>query len=192
MSKSDFRAAAAATRWNIQPFINGRYRPSTAVEHFDNINPATEVVMCRVPVGTAADVDHAVRVARQRFEDGSWSELPPVRRAEILVKLADLIVENSAELAMLDSLEMGKPIQAALYDATHFAPVLLRSWAGFADKLVGVSAPLVSGTLACNTFEPRGVVGAITPWNFPCVCSVYKFAPALAAGNTVVLKPSEL
>lgn len=187
-----WKESASAVRWNIHPFIDGRYRPSTSTEFFDNINPATEIVLCRVPVGNAADIDEAVRVARQRFDDGCWSELPPARRAEVLFRLANLIVAHKAELALLDTLEMGKPIQAALYDAERFAPMLLRSWAGFADKLVGASAPISGGTLSFNTYEPRGVVGAITPWNFPLVNAVYKFGPALAAGNTVVLKPSEL
>ena len=188
----NWEAAAAAVNWNVQPFINGRYRSSTSDESYDNINPATETALCRVPVGNAADIDGAVRVARQRFNEGCWSEWPPARRVEILLKLADLIVRHKAELALLDSLEMGKPIQAALYDAETYAPSLLRSWAGFADKLLGVSAPLNSGTLLLNTYEPRGVVGAITPWNFPSVNAVYKFGPALAAGNSVVLKPSEV
>ncbi len=187
-----WQEAARTIRWNVQPFIGGHYRGSTSTESFDNINPATEVTLCRIPVGNAADVDEAVRVARQSFESGSWSQLPPVRRAQILLKLADLIVDKKAELALLDCLEMGKPIQAALFDAEHFAPVRLRSWAGFADKLLGVSAPLSAGTLSINTYEPRGVVGAITPWNFPSVNAVFKFGPALAAGNSVVLKPSEL
>ncbi len=187
-----WQEAARTIRWNVQPFIGGHYRGSTSTESFDNINPATEVTLCRIPVGNAADVDEAVRVARQSFESGSWSQLPPVRRAQILLKLADLIVDKKAELALLDCLEMGKPIQAALFDAEHFAPMRLRSWAGFADKLLGVSAPLSPGTLSINTYEPRGVVGAITPWNFPSVNAVFKFGPALAAGNSVVLKPSEL
>ena len=121
-----------------------------------------------------------------------WSGLPPIRRAEVLFKLADLIVRHRSELALLDTLEMGKPITSALDDAERFAPLLLRSWAGFADKLSGLNAPMVGGALSVSVFEPRGVVGAITPWNFPCVNAIYKLGPALAAGNTVVLKPSEV
>ena len=188
----NWKAAAAQVRWNIQPFIDGRYRPSKSTDFFDNINPATEATLCRVPVGDSADIDEAVRVARQRFNEGCWSELPPVRRVDVLLKLADLIVQHKTEIALLDALEMGKPIRAAITDAETFAPLLIRSWAGFADKLLGASAPLVSGTLVFNNYEPRGVVGAITPWNFPAVNAVLKFGPALAAGNTVVLKPSEL
>jgi len=188
----NWKVAASAVRWNIQPFINGHYRASSSTDLFDTINPATEAPLCRVPVGSAADIDAAVRSARERFNDGCWSELPPVRRVEILLKLADLIVQHKAAIAVLDTLEMGKPIGAARMDAERFAPMLLRSWAGFADKVLGASAPLVGGTLSFNSYEPRGVVGAITPWNFPSVNAVLKFGPALAAGNTVVLKPSEI
>jgi acyl-CoA reductase-like NAD-dependent aldehyde dehydrogenase len=188
----NWKQLAAGVRWNIQPFINGRYRPSSSTERFDNINPATETTLCQVPAGSAEDVDEAVRVARQRFEDGSWSRLPAARRTEVLVKLADLMVKHKAELGLLDTLEMGKPIQASQYDAESFAAPLLRAWAGFATKLTGESAPLNGGTLSINTYEPRGVIGAITPWNFPSVNAVYKLGPALAAGNTIVIKPSEL
>jgi acyl-CoA reductase-like NAD-dependent aldehyde dehydrogenase len=145
-----------------------------------------------MPIGHSADIDKAVQAARERFEDGCWSNLTPERRAEALFKLADLILRHKEELALLDTLEMGKPITASVFDAGKFAPSLLRSWAGLADKLFGESAPLSSDALAFNTYEPKGVVGAIAPWNFPTVNAVIKFGPALAAGNTVVLKPSEL
>lgn len=187
-----WREAASRVRWNVQSFVDGRYRPSTSDEYVDNINPATEKSLCSIPAGGAGDIDEAVRVARRRFNDGCWSELPPVRRANILLKLADLLVQHKEELALLDSLEMGKPIQASIYDAEVIAPALLRSCAGFTDKLLGASAPLDSRLLSFNTYEPRGVIGAITPWNFPTANAVIKIAPALAAGNTIVLKPSEL
>ncbi len=183
--------AAGSVRWNVRPFVDGGYRESASPELVDNINPATETVLCQVPAGAPADIHEAVRVARQRFEQGCWSGLPPVRRAEVLQKLADLLVEHQAEIALLDSLEMGKPIRAAKTDVDD-AATLLRSWAGFADKLVGDTTPLSPGTLLFNTYQPRGVVGAITPWNFPVGNAIYKVGPALAAGNTVVLKPSEV
>lgn len=188
----NWKEAATVIQWNVQPFIDGRYRASTSTECVDNINPSTEKSLCRIPVGSTADVDAAVRAARRRFNDGCWSELPPVRRVEVLLKLADLIVRQKADFALLDTLEMGKPIQASLVDAESLAPAFLRTAAGFADKLLGVSAPLGSRTMLFNTYEPRGVVGAITPWNFPLANAVIKLAPALAAGNTIILKPSEL
>jgi acyl-CoA reductase-like NAD-dependent aldehyde dehydrogenase len=188
----NWKAAAAAASFEIRPFVAGEYRTSVSTEFFQNINPADETVIGEVPVGDFADVDAAVTAARRRFDDGCWSGLAPVRRAEILLELAELIAAHRAELALLDTLEMGKPITAALFDAETFAPRLLRSWAGFADKLLGSVAPVNTGTLKFNVYEPRGVVGAITPWNFPMVNAVFKLGPALAAGNTVVLKPSEL
>lgn len=188
----NWKSTAIDVRWNIQPLIEGRYRPSQSGETFDDINPSTEAPLCQVAVGSAADVDEAVRVARRRFEDGCWSELMPTQRCEILLKLAELIIRDKVQIALLDSLEMGKPVSAALYDAEQFAPTLLRAWAGFADKLLGQAVPIIGGNLQFTTFVPRGVVGAITPWNFPSVCAIYKIAPALAAGNTVVVKPSEL
>jgi acyl-CoA reductase-like NAD-dependent aldehyde dehydrogenase len=183
---------ARSIHWNIQPFIDGRYQGSSSKESFEHLNPATETPLYRHPGGSAADIEKAVHIARQRFNDGCWSELPAVRRGEILMRLADLIQANKAELALLDTLEMGKPIREALNDVEQMAPTLLRSWAGFANKLIGSAAPLDSKTIAMSIYEPRGVIGAITPWNFPCVSAVIKIGPALAAGNTVVLKPSEL
>jgi len=184
--------SAASIRWNIQPFIDGHYLASASTEQFNNINPATERTLCQVSIGDAADIDEAVRVARRRFDEGAWVDYPPQKRIEVLLKWANLIVKHKDEIALLDTLEMGKPIQAARYDAERLAPLYLRSAAGFADKLFGVTAPLQSETLSFNTYEPRGVVGAITPWNFPSVNAVMKLGPALAAGNTVVHKPSEL
>jgi acyl-CoA reductase-like NAD-dependent aldehyde dehydrogenase len=148
--------------------------------------------LCQSPRGDASDIDDAVGVARKRFNDGCWSELAPAKRIEVLLRLADLMVERREELALLDTLEMGKPIQFSLSDAGTFGPSVLRSCAGFADKLLGASTFAGSRTLSFNTYEPRGVVGAIVPWNFPVVNAVIKVAPALAVGNTMVLKPSEL
>lgn len=188
----NWKAAAAGVRWHVEPFVDGQYRRSRSEGVYQNINPATETPLCEPPTGSDADVDDAVRTARERFEDGCWSAKAPVQRAEVLITLAELISQHASELALLDSLEMGKPIRAAMYDVQQYGPMLLRSWAGFADKLVGESAPMSGSTIAFNTFEPRGVIGAITPWNFPAVNAIYKLGPALAAGNTVVLKPSEI
>jgi len=188
----NWASLASEIRWQISPFISGQYRPSRSAERFPNISPRTEEVLSAVSAGDETDVDDAVGAARRRFNDGSWSQLPAGRRADILMKLADLIAAHKEKLALLDTLEMGKPIQSALQEAGFLAPSLLRSWAGFADKLVGASAPMVGGSILFNVFEPKGVVGAITPWNFPTANAVYKFGPALAAGNAIVLKPSEL
>jgi acyl-CoA reductase-like NAD-dependent aldehyde dehydrogenase len=183
---------ASAVRWDIRPLIDGRRIDSKSDEVFEDINPATETPLCEVAVGGSEDVDAAVRIGRKRFAEGAWSQLQPGRRGDILCKLAELIVEHKEQIALLDTLEMGKPIRSALFDAEQWAAPLTRAWAGFADKLLGVSAPLINGNVAFNAFEPRGVVGAVTPWNFPSVNAVYKIVPALAAGNCVVVKPSEI
>jgi acyl-CoA reductase-like NAD-dependent aldehyde dehydrogenase len=179
-------------QWNVRPFINGKYQRSKSSDRFTHLNPATETILYDVPPGDADDIDRAVTIARHRFDDGCWSNLPASHRAEILLKLANLIVANASNLALLDALEMGKPIQISLNEVQHLAPLLLRSWAGFADKVEGATSSTSAAILSINIYEPRGVIGAITPWNFPCVNAIYKFGPALAAGNTVVLKPSEL
>lgn len=189
----NWQESANSLSWNIQPFIDGDYRPSSSTECVDNINPANETSLCRFAVGSAADVHEAVRIARVRFDDGCWSELSIERRAEILFKLANLVVRHKAELALLDTLEMGKPIRASLDDAEYAAPLRVHSWvAGLSDKLLGVTTPMSSRSVAFNMYEPRGVVGALTPWNFPLLNTLTKIVPALAAGNTVVLKPSEV
>src|SRR5262245_37433670 len=107
----DWRTAAAAVKWNIRPFIDGRYHDSTSEKRFENINPATETPLCEVAVGSDADVDDAVRAARRSFDDGRWSDLAPARRMAVLQRLAELIVEHRSRLALLDSLEIGKPIR---------------------------------------------------------------------------------
>lgn len=178
--------------WDIRPFIEGRLKSSSSTRRVENINPATELPLCMIPSGSVDDVNAAVEVARRRFIDRAWAAKPTHGRAEILRKLADLIVRDHAEIALLDTLEMGKPIAASIYDAKEFAPRMLRSCADVMDGLLGSSAPLRSGEMAFNSYVPRGVVAAIVPWNFPCVNAVIKLAPALAAGNSVVLKPSEV
>lgn len=188
----NWKARAANVRFNVQPFIDGRYCASTSSEVFESINPATETTLYTSSVGSAVDIEAAVRSARLRFNDGCWSELPPERRGEIISKFADLVVAHAAELALFDSLEMGKPIKSALLDAGMLAAKTLRSCAALATRLLGESAPLIGGNTSFSVYEPRGVVGAITPWNFPTVNAVYKCGPALAAGNSVVLKPSEI
>lgn len=190
--RMDWETKARAVKWNVHPFVGGTYRRSTSTKQFSHINPATEAPSYSAPVGSVDDIDVAVDVARRRFNDGCWSGLSISRRAEILGRLADLIETHQEELALLDSLEMGKPIQAALYDARQFAPSLLRNWARLAENLLGKSTPIRSQRMSFASFEPRGVIGAITPWNFPSVNAIFKLGPALAAGNTVVLKPSEL
>jgi acyl-CoA reductase-like NAD-dependent aldehyde dehydrogenase len=183
---------ADSITWNIRPFMDGAYISSTANEMIHNIDPATERVLGEFSAGGAQDIDRAVQVASKRVSDGSWSEVSIAQRAEVLRRFADLIVERKHEIALLDCLEVGKPITASVFDAEVLSANFIRSTANAAEKFFGGVAPVTATTLSFNTYEPRGVVGAIVPWNFPCYCAVLKLAPALAAGNCVVLKPSEL
>lgn len=183
---------AARISWKISPFIGGDYRESASTGVVENINPSDETVLTTFGAGDVADIDDAVVLARKRFSEGAWAGVQPEQRAEILLQFADLVLQNRDELALLDTVEMGMPISLALFQVEILAAKLMRSTAGFTDKLVGQSTPLSSTGLSINCYEPRGVVGAITPWNFPTSNVVFKLAPALAAGNSVVLKPSEL
>lgn len=188
----NWKSKAGELQWHIKPFIGGSYRAAKAERTFENINPATDKVLCNVSEGCAADIDDAVAVARKCFNDGTWSAIAASQRKAILLRFADLVVTHQHELALLDCLEVGKPISAALVDANSFAPHFIREAAELADKIQGSVATMSDSNIAFNMYEARGVIGAIVPWNFPMVNAAIKIAPALSVGNSVVLKPSEL
>ncbi len=188
---ADWTARARALPLEVRPLIDGRWIESRSDEHHPNINPATEETLIEVGAGSAHDVDLAVRSAQQAFRDGRWSRTSPQTRRDVLMRLHDLFVEHRDELALLDSLDVGKPIAQALSEV-EMACGYLRFAAEACDKLVDNVIPSHPELLALNVREPIGVVGAILPWNFPMVVVALKIAPALASGNCVVLKPSEL
>ncbi|WP_427162506.1 aldehyde dehydrogenase family protein [Aliinostoc sp. HNIBRCY26] len=170
--------------------INNEWVDSVSGRRFETINPATGEVICEVAEADAPDVDKAVKAARQAFNSGEWSKLSATRRGELLYKLADLIAENIDELARLETLDNGKPLRDSVEDL-ELAIACYRYYAGWADKVQGKTIP-ISGPYFCYTrHEPVGVVGQIIPWNFPLVMQAWKLAPALATGNTVVLKTAE-
>lgn len=171
-----------------RPFINGAHVDSVGDHSIDVFNPTTGKLFYRIPAGAAEDVNRAVNAAREAFV--LWSAMPPLSRKAILYTFAEIIATNAKTLNLLDALEMGKPISSPQSDALK-ASAELRFAAECIDKLFGevVSSDLKSHVLKMR--RPRGVVGAIVPWNFPTFNAVLKIAPALAAGNTVVLKPSE-
>jgi len=155
------------------------------------INPSNGQSYLSIPAGCDADVDRAVASARLAFEDGRWSELPTSVRKRTLHRLADLISDEAATLDAFDAGEMGKPIGEVLFNATA-AAALMRFYAEAVDKLTGDVYPGDRYAFVAQRRVPRGVVAAIVPWNFPTYIATLKVAPALAAGNCVVLKPSEL
>lgn len=187
----DWVAHAAQLDIRTQAFIDGTFVDAISGKTFDNINPATGELLARVAECDAADVDLAVAAGRRAFEDGRWSRMAPGNRKAILLKLADLIRANLAEMALLDSLDMGKTVTDAITVDAPGAAHLFQWYAESIDKIYDEVAPTGPGDLALVRRVPLGVVGAVVPWNFPLDMATWKGAAALAAGNSVVLKPAE-
>jgi phenylacetaldehyde dehydrogenase len=177
--------------------INGKWVEAASGKTFATYNPATGEVLARVAEGDREDIDRAVKAARAAFETGRWSQLTASERGRLIWKLADLLEENLEEFAELESLDNGKPQKIARAADVPLAVDLLRYMAGWATKIEGntipISVPYTPGAkyLAYTLREPVGVVGQIIPWNFPLLMAAWKLGPALATGNTVVLKPAE-
>lgn len=172
-------------------YIDGSYCPAADGATFPCISPIDGRKLADVAACGEADVNRAVAAARRAFESGIWSRLPPRTRKQRLLRLAALIEENTEDLALIEALDMGKPVRdALLFDVPETARCY--AWYGEAlDKQYDEIAPTGDGVLATITREPIGVVAAVVPWNFPLMMSAWKIAPALAMGNSVVLKPSE-
>lgn len=173
-------------------FIDGQFRPAASGRRFVTENPATGQQLAEVAAGDAVDVDAAVRAARLAFESGSWSRRSPAERKAVLLRFADLVDQNLEELAQLDALEAGKPITDCVDVDLPETVKTIRWFAEAADKLFDRIAPTGPDALGLIVREPIGVVGAVLPWNFPVMLAAWKAAPALAAGNSVVVKPAEL
>jgi aldehyde dehydrogenase (NAD+) len=171
--------------------INNRWVPSESGKTFATINPSTGEEICQVAEADAADVEKAVKAARAAFEHGPWRKTAASQRGRLLLRLADLIEKNADELARLESLDNGKPVSVAKAVDVAASAGCYRYFAGWADKIQGKTIP-IDGDYFCYTrLEPVGVVGQIIPWNFPMLMQAWKLAPALATGNTVVMKPAE-
>src|SRR5437879_3134302 len=172
-------------------FIGGKWQDSVSGKTFATVNPATGQTICQVAEGDKADIDLAVKAARKAFEEGPWPKMNASERGRLLNKLADLIEQHKEELAALESLDNGKPLNDALTADLPLTIKCYRYYAGWADKIHGKTIP-VEGDFFCYTrHEPLGVVGQIIPWNFPLLMQAWKWGPALATGCTVVLKPAE-
>lgn len=170
--------------------IGGAEVPSLDGRTMETIDPYTREPWATVALGSAADADRAVTAAREAFDSGPWPRMGYEKRQEILHRLADLMMENAQELAMADTRDMGKPITQAHHDVARSA-WNVRFFADHARLTAAETYPMDSGHHAYSTYGPAGVVVAISPWNFPLMLSTWKVAPALAWGNTVVLKPAE-
>ena len=187
----DWRHLAQELQVNGAPFISGQTPDGDGAEQVTTNNPVDGSAGFRYTVGTAQHIDAAVSAARVAWE-GGWRDCGPGQRKQLLLGLAEAILANSQRLALCDCLDIGKPISAAAGEAFPAAG-FIRYYAEAIDKLhAGNVAPTGVGAMELQLWQPRGVVGAITPWNFPLINACLKMGPALAAGNTVVLKPSEL
>ena len=171
--------------------IDGKRVAAASGRYFETLDPSTEQVIAHIAEADAADVDAAVRSARAAFE-GPWGQMRAADRGLLLLKLADLIRQNQDELVQLESLDSGKPVSAARRQDLPAVIDTLTYYAGWADKINGQVIPARPDALTYTVREPMGVVGAIIPWNFPLMIGMWKIAPALACGCTVVLKPAEL
>jgi len=190
-SLTDWQQRAAGLVLNGDAFINGRYTPADSGETFDCRSPIDGRVLTPVSACARADVDHAVTAARQSFESGAWAGQPPRERKRVLQRFAELILEHGDELALLETLDMGKPISDSLAVDIPATARCIDWYAEAIDKIYDEVAPTGQDALALITREPVGVVGAIVPWNFPLIMAAWKIGPALAAGNSLILKPSE-
>ena len=174
-----------------EAFIDGGFVPAAEGATFDDVSPRDGTVIASVAAGAAEDVDRAVRAAHRAFEAGKWALADPAQRKRVLLRLAELIDEHAEELAQLESADVGHPIS----DARNVDVVNARNcfawYAEAIDKVYGEIAPTGADALALIGREPLGVVGAVVPWNYPLIITAWKLAPALATGNSVVLKPAE-
>ena len=186
-SPAETHARISATKL----LINNRWVPAESGRTFGTINPSTGEEICQVAEADSADVDRAVKAARNAFENGPWRKMPASERGRLLHRFADLVEKNADELARLESLDNGKPVAVARAVDVPASVSCYRYFAGWADKVHGKTIP-IDGDYFCYTkHEPVGVVGQIIPWNCPVLMQAWKLAPALATGNTVVMKPAE-
>jgi aldehyde dehydrogenase (NAD+) len=186
-SPSEKKAAVSATKL----LINNRWVNSQSGKTFATVNPTTGEEICQVAEADSADVDLAVKAARAAYEHGPWHKMSGRERGRLLLRLADLIEQNADELARLESMDNGKPLAMAKAVDVAATAACYRYFAGWADKVTGKTIPL-EGPFFCYTrHEAIGVCGQIIPWNFPMLMQAWKLAPALATGNTSVLKPAE-
>ncbi len=176
---------------NKQLLINGKWVDAESGKTFETRNPANDQVIAKVAEGSKADVDKAVKAARKAVEEGPWRKMSTAQRAKLMFKLADLIEKNADELAQLETLDNGKPINEAKHIDVPQTIETFRYYGGWATKIEGETINANPNMFTYTLREPVGVVGQIIPWNFPMLMAAWKLGPALACGNAIVLKPAE-
>ena len=191
MNLADLQAAAGLnTPIRNQLFINGRFVDAESGETLATLNPHDNSVITDVALAGKADVDKAVAAAKRAFP--AWSRMAAADRGRILLRLADLIEANTEELARLESLDTGHPVRDSRRLDVPRTAACFRYFGGMADKFQGETIPVEAGFLNYTLREPVGIVGQVVPWNFPLMFTSWKMAPALAAGNCIVMKPAEI
>lgn len=191
VTSATYNAIAGKLSFETKAFIGGKFVPSLSGKTFDTENPATGTKITSVAECDSADVDLAVKMARKAFETGAWSRLAPRERKKILLRFADLIERDLTELAVMETLDCGKPIMDSLNVDLPDSIETLRWHAEAIDKLYDQVSPTPHDVVSMIIREPIGVVGTVLPWNFPLFVAMWKIAPALAGGNSLVLKPAE-
>jgi gamma-glutamyl-gamma-aminobutyraldehyde dehydrogenase len=182
---------AGNAQFDGRAFIGGQRVASTTGQVFEKHSPIDGRLMGAVTRGQQADIDAAVASARRAFDDGRWAQLPPAGRKKILLRFAEKMMGAREELALLETIDMGKPIRDSMSVDVPAAARCIQWYAEAVDKVYDEIAPTGPSALALITREPMGVIGCIVPWNYPMLMAAWKLGPSLAAGNSVVLKPSE-
>jgi 4-guanidinobutyraldehyde dehydrogenase / NAD-dependent aldehyde dehydrogenase len=191
LGKKDFHQYADKLKFETRNFIDGKFVEAKKGRKFESINPATGAPFCEVARSDADDVDAAVKAARKAFKSGVWSRMAPRNRMDVINKFAALIEANALEFALLDVLNMGKPVSDMLTADIPGSALTFRFFAETIDKITGDITNTAHTEFQMILREPLGVVGCIVPWNYPLMMAAWKVAPALAAGNTAILKPAE-
>lgn len=191
LSAAEYAQIAKNLKFPTQAFIDWKFQPSVSGNTFTTTNPATGEILAEITACNEQDVNIAVANAKTAFEDGRWSKLSPNQRKHILLNFADLLEKNTVELAVMESLDSGKPIsECQLTDVPEMIHTI-RWHAELIDKIYDSTAPVGSDTLSIVVREAIGVVGLVLPWNFPLLMLAWKIGPALAAGCSVVVKPAK-
>ncbi|MGF1631995.1 MAG: aldehyde dehydrogenase [Kiloniellaceae bacterium] len=191
LSIETVKSQAGGLSYRNQAFIDGRFQAAASGKTFDCVSPIDGKVLTQVAAGDKEDVDRAVKAARQAFEDGRWSRLAPAKRKKIMLRWADLLEQHTTELALLETLDMGKPIGDSSRIDIPAVVNCIRWYAEAVDKVYDEIAPTGDDAVAMLVREPLGVVGAVVPWNFPLLMAAWKMGPALATGNSMIIKPAE-
>ncbi len=193
LTREDFHRMAAELKPDTRMFVDGRLVNAKSGRQFQTINPATDEVIASVPLGGPEDVDFAVATARRAFKSGVWSRMEPRARAAVMYRFADLIEQHCLELGLLESLDVGKPIQDVVNANGDVAAAALtfRYFGETIDKIEGIVTNTAQNAFHYIIRQPLGVVACIAPWNYPLMIAAWKVAPALAVGNSVILKPTQ-